>query len=199
MNPTPRAYERASGQVSTWTDERVAELVRLWTEGYSASQIARKLGGCTRNAVIGRANRMKLTARRAPSIPGMVTERKTPQRTRADLAKINRQLVQPKKIRVILNQQTFVEAEAREPVRPASMRVFVPLEVCDPVPFGSPGCKWPVSGEGADMMCCGAKQRARPDRDGLSPYCAHHHAIAFVPPKAGQNAKSLVRMARRFA
>ena len=188
---------RAAALAAGWTDERVERLKQLWHNGLSASQIAASLGGVTRCAIIGKCHRLGLTRGRiwTPS----VAKPRTPQRTRADLAKINRQLVQPKKIRVILNQQTFVEAEAREPVRPASMRVFVPLEVCDPVPFGSPGCKWPVSGEGADMMCCGAKQRARPDRDGLSPYCAHHHAIAFVPPKAGQNARSLVRMARRFA
>lgn len=175
---------------SEWTDERVAELVRLWTEGYSASQIARKLGGCTRNAVIGRVNRMKLTARRAPSIPGMVTERKTPKR--ATLAKINRALAQPNKLRVIANQQTFVEPEPRAPRAEVSTRAFVPLEVCDPVPFGSLGCKWPVAGDGADLMCCGAKRRDE------SPYCHHHHAIGFVPHKTAKPAQEYARSLRRY-
>ncbi|HVP83788.1 MAG TPA: GcrA family cell cycle regulator, partial [Rhizomicrobium sp.] len=41
-----------------WTDERVEQLKNLWTEGLSASQIARALGGVTRNAVIGKVHRL---------------------------------------------------------------------------------------------------------------------------------------------
>lgn len=43
-----------------WTDERVESLTRLWAEGFSARQIAEKLGGVTRNAVIGKAHRLNL-------------------------------------------------------------------------------------------------------------------------------------------
>ena len=34
----------------SWTDERVELLKKMWTEGQSASQIAKELGGVTRNA-----------------------------------------------------------------------------------------------------------------------------------------------------
>ena len=44
-----------------WTEERVARLTELWTAGYSARQIAEQLGGVTRNAVIGKANRLGLS------------------------------------------------------------------------------------------------------------------------------------------
>ncbi|MFV0473892.1 MAG: GcrA family cell cycle regulator, partial [Pikeienuella sp.] len=37
----------------SWTDERVEQLKAMWNEGQSASQIAKTLGGVTRNAVIG--------------------------------------------------------------------------------------------------------------------------------------------------
>ena len=43
-----------------WTPERVEILTRLWAEGLSARQIASKLGGVTRNAVIGKAHRLNL-------------------------------------------------------------------------------------------------------------------------------------------
>jgi GcrA cell cycle regulator len=43
-----------------WTPERVEILTRLWSEGLSARQIAQKLGGVTRNAVIGKAHRLNL-------------------------------------------------------------------------------------------------------------------------------------------
>ena len=50
-----------------WTDERVEQLKQLWTEGLSASQIARVLGGLTRNAVIGKVHRLGLAGRASPS------------------------------------------------------------------------------------------------------------------------------------
>lgn len=52
-----------------WTDERVATLRKLWTEGLSASQIAKRLGGVTRNAVIGKVTRLRLPGRARPSRP----------------------------------------------------------------------------------------------------------------------------------
>ncbi len=57
----------------TWTDERVELLKKMWTEGQSASQIAKELGGVTRNAVIGKVHRLGLSNRAgagaAPSAP----------------------------------------------------------------------------------------------------------------------------------
>jgi GcrA cell cycle regulator len=45
-----------------WTEERVDALTRMWREGYTARQIAEGLGdGITRNAVIGKANRLGLS------------------------------------------------------------------------------------------------------------------------------------------
>jgi GcrA cell cycle regulator len=44
-----------------WTEERVSELKKLWAEGHSASQIAKKLGAVTRNAVIGKVHRLGLS------------------------------------------------------------------------------------------------------------------------------------------
>ena len=42
----------------SWTDERVETLRTMWSEGKSASQIAKELGGITRNAVIGKVHRL---------------------------------------------------------------------------------------------------------------------------------------------
>ena len=50
----------------SWTDEKVEKLKELWKKGHTASQIASMLGETTRNAVIGKAHRLKLEAR-APS------------------------------------------------------------------------------------------------------------------------------------
>ena len=82
----------------SWTDERVETLKRMWGEGQSASQIAKELGGVTRNAVIGKVHRLGLSNRAGspgaepveaapaatPEIadekPQMRTESATPQR-----------------------------------------------------------------------------------------------------------------------
>jgi GcrA cell cycle regulator len=50
-----------------WTDERVELLKKLWTEGLSASQVAGRLGGVTRNAVIGKVHRLGLSGRATSS------------------------------------------------------------------------------------------------------------------------------------
>ncbi|MGI3209843.1 GcrA family cell cycle regulator [Roseovarius tibetensis] len=46
-----------------WNDERVELLKKMWGEGQSASQIAKELGGVTRNAVIGKVHRLGLSNR----------------------------------------------------------------------------------------------------------------------------------------
>src|SRR3954469_22576919 len=52
-----------------WTDERVELLKKLWQDGLSASQIAKQLGGVTRNAVIGKVHRLGLSGPAAAAKP----------------------------------------------------------------------------------------------------------------------------------
>tara|TARA_Y100001935_G_scaffold248468_1_gene245712 strand:- start:3491 stop:3994 length:504 start_codon:yes stop_codon:yes gene_type:complete len=47
----------------SWTDEKVAKLRELWGKGKTANQIAEIIGGITRNAVIGKAHRLNLSAK----------------------------------------------------------------------------------------------------------------------------------------
>ena len=55
----------------SWTEEKVNKLKELWGKGNTASQIAEIIGGISRNAVIGKAHRLNLSAkiktRSAPS------------------------------------------------------------------------------------------------------------------------------------
>ena len=46
-----------------WTDEKVSKLKELWGKGNTASQIAEIIGGVSRNAVIGKAHRLNLSAK----------------------------------------------------------------------------------------------------------------------------------------
>jgi GcrA cell cycle regulator len=54
----------------SWTEERIERLKAMWAEGATASEIADKLGGVSRNAVIGKAHRLGLEARPSPVKPG---------------------------------------------------------------------------------------------------------------------------------
>ena len=47
----------------SWTDEKVDKLKELWGKGNTASQIAEIIGGVSRNAVIGKAHRLNLSAK----------------------------------------------------------------------------------------------------------------------------------------
>ena len=49
--------------MSLWTEERVKKLRELWGKGNTASQIAEIIGGISRNAVIGKAHRLNLSAK----------------------------------------------------------------------------------------------------------------------------------------
>ncbi len=60
----------------SWNDEKVAKLKELWGKGNTASQIAEIIGGISRNAVIGKAHRLNLSAKiktRAANIGNKVT------------------------------------------------------------------------------------------------------------------------------
>jgi GcrA cell cycle regulator len=57
----PEKFRMNMVTFTTWTEARVADLKAFILEGYSSSQIAFKLGDCTRNAVIGKVNRLKLS------------------------------------------------------------------------------------------------------------------------------------------
>lgn len=50
----------SNGVVNPWTGERVNLLKKLWAKGFSARQISDQMGDISRNAVIGKAHRLKL-------------------------------------------------------------------------------------------------------------------------------------------
>tara|TARA_B100000686_G_C16570581_1_gene852713 strand:+ start:132 stop:626 length:495 start_codon:yes stop_codon:yes gene_type:complete len=47
----------------SWNEEKVNKLKELWGKGQTASQIAEIIGGISRNAVIGKAHRLNLSAK----------------------------------------------------------------------------------------------------------------------------------------
>ncbi len=144
-----------------WTDERVASLKKLWLDGLSASQIAKQLGGVTRNAVIGKVHRLGLSGRAAPSQPARtVFKTPRPQRpvvTAAPVRRVETQLPQP----IAPQAPIYLREET-----PGSATVLT---------LGAHMCKWPIGDPSTDgFSFCG-----RRSSDG--PYCNEHSRVAYQP------------------
>ena len=155
----------------SWNDERVETLKKLWQEGLSASQIANRIGGVTRNAVIGKVHRLGLSGR-APA------SRTTAARPRPRIAAQRR----PAKPRfntvgpVALRPTLTFQPEA-EPYVPAYEEVEIPLaERKSLLDLLESSCRWPIGDpQHADFHFC-----SRTKMSGL-PYCEHHARRAFQP------------------
>lgn len=183
-----------------WTTERVDLLKQLHAQGFSASQMAKALGGVTRNAAIGKCVRLGL---------GPIGGGKASAPSRAKAAPKPARKPAPKGVMVLpemkggdvatANRVENIAARAQLAENVVLLsRGFTPLTGRQPVPFGSPGCRWPVAGEGADMMCCGAPRDE--GRAEACSYCATHAAAAFQKPtaKTPKNGNELARALRRW-
>jgi hypothetical protein len=53
-------------RIDAWTPAEVETLTRLWTEGLTTERIAQHIPGRGRDAIIGKAHRLKLAPRPSP-------------------------------------------------------------------------------------------------------------------------------------
>jgi len=162
-----------------WTDERVELLKKLWADGLSASQIAAQLGGVTRNAVIGKVHRLKLSSRgRATASP--VRQKKT-QQVSSSLKSSSRAATTSRSMAAsigatALQTQFDVEPIARQVLRPVE-NVVVPISRrLQLIQLNEHTCKWPNGDPlSEDFHFCGN------DSAESGPYCNYHSRIAFQP------------------
>lgn len=161
-----------------WTDERVELLKKLWQDGLSASQIAKQLGGVTRNAVIGKVHRLGLSGRAAPSKPQRtVFKAPRPARPAAMVVTAPRRMsdsspTPPTPVRYIDE-------------RPGTATVLT---------LGAHMCKWPIGDPALDSFTfCGR-------RSDEGPYCHEHAEVAYQPAQAKKKsgAAELARSLRRY-
>ena len=61
--PLVKIHKYSKYMIMSWTDEKVEKLKELWGKGQTASQIAEIIGGLSRNAIIGKAHRLNLSAK----------------------------------------------------------------------------------------------------------------------------------------
>lgn len=182
----------------SWTDERVETLKTMWNDGKSASQIAKELGGVTRNAVIGKVHRLGLSNRSGPAAASSgktAAKEAAPEASeapKAKAAKVERAEVaeEPavvKQVAPIPPRKPIIKAGQPLPPQPSANEVspealatvkeiektarrLTLMELTERT------CKWPVGDPATDnFWFCG-----HPVQQG-KPYCDAHVAVAFQP------------------
>ncbi|WP_454629620.1 GcrA family cell cycle regulator [Bradyrhizobium cenepequi] len=175
--------------VPTWSEERVAQLKKLWEAGLSSSQIAAELGGVTRNAVIGKVHRLGLNGR-APAHPAPRAERKRSSGRR--FVRVDRPAPEKAKEPIVdehaanmpdeINPDAVSAFDAAIPIR--RRKSLLDLRDRD--------CKWPVGDPASpDFFFCGG-----PTSEG-SPYCAPHCRVAYTDAAQRRRERGLLSSEER--
>lgn len=160
-----------------WNDERVELLKKLWNEGLSASQIAGRLGGVTRNAVIGKVHRLGLSGRVTPTRTLGARRPRTREATPARRIRPRPANAPGGVPRAPWQWDNSIQPEG---LPEAAEELFIPLEDRKSVlMLKENDCKWPIGDpQHADFHFCGhAKHQA-------FPYCEFHARKAYQPPQA---------------
>lgn len=165
---------------SVWNDQAVvARTVALWKGGYSAGRIAVMLRSdhgvsVTRNAVIGKLHRLRMTDRGDPrfSLPSAAAERsaarKAAQRAEAERRKAERAR--------LTEAQREADRLAREAAERAKRAPWLALSGSNPLVLEqrcSGQCAWPIGEHPNFTFCC------EPVQDGKS-YCRTHQRMSIA-------------------
>ncbi len=139
----------------SWTEEKVSKLKELWGKGNTASQIAEIIGGISRNAVIGKAHRLNLSAK---------IKTRTATSSRNFESSLEQNNVQSKRGRKSKFKSLIIEKDF-EPENPKQ------LEELD-----ESSCKWPIGHpDEKEFYFCG-----RSSLKDFS-YCKLHLLYAYQP------------------
>ena len=178
----------------SWTDGRVEILKKMWGEGQSASQIAKELGGVTRNAVIGKVHRLGLSNRAGSAGAKAAAKEKAPKAEAKKPAPAPAAKPQPKTESAAPPPQPKVAGRraiipAGQPLPPQPSANEISPEALAKVneiekkskkiglmELTERTCKWPVGDPATeDFWFCGLPVKAG------KPYCEAHVGVAFQP------------------
>ena len=173
-----------------WTEERVELLKKLWLEGLSASRIAGVLGeGVTRNAVIGKVHRLKLSGRAKPasSAPRARSNSARPARRVASpsggrsmgMGGGGGGMMKPRSLSGSVMGATALkvseEFETQVYAAPQAAELFIPVEQrLNLLQLSEETCKWPIGDPlTPDFYFCGQHSNEG------KPYCEFHSRRAY--------------------
>ncbi len=183
----------------SWTDERVELLKNMWGEGRSASQIAKELGGVTRNAVIGKVHRLGLSNRATPAKAAKdkpAAKEPAKRKPKAAPAASPKSTEPPSSTTIVAKALTIPPRKpiitAGKPLPPQPSLNEISQEALATVAevektakkltlmqLTEKTCKWPIGDPATDdFWFCGlGVQQGKP-------YCEAHNAVAFQPMSA---------------
>jgi GcrA cell cycle regulator len=157
-----------------WSDARVAELIKKWQAGYSASQVAKHLGGVTRSAVIGKVHRLGISGRARPSRLDSGGRRASVARASASAGGARREVA---------------------PGAPLSAPVMT-IETCPTatvLTLTEDSCRWPIGNpDQAEFGFCGR------DRAGKGPYCLGHGPMSLRHGDRAMKRREIDHIVRRY-
>ncbi|MDF1670368.1 MAG: GcrA family cell cycle regulator [Roseovarius sp.] len=191
----------------SWSDERVELLKKMWGEGQSASQIAKELGGVTRNAVIGKVHRLGLSNRSGTGKSADASKAKADAKPAAKpRAKPSKPAAKPAAAEAPAPEAPAAPlmTRARAAIIPAGQRLppQPSANEIDPAALAKVSeiekkakklglmeltertCKWPVGDPATDdFWFCGLPVQAG------KPYCEAHVGVAFQPMSSRRDRK----------
>jgi len=170
----------------SWTDERVEKLKKMWGEGQSASQIAKELGGVTRNAVIGKVHRLGLSNRNggATDAPAKPEPKPAPETKSAKAAPAPEAAPAPAPTpavrKIVPAGQPLPPQPSANEISPEALATVREIEKkakkLSLMDLTERTCKWPVGDPATeDFWFCGLAVQAG------KPYCEAHVGVAFQP------------------
>ena len=151
----------------SWTEERIQTLTNLWEDGLSASEIGKVLG-VSKNAVVGKAHRLKLASRPSP----IKRDGESKRRRR------NAALARARMAESVQAPTVVVEIEADEAITP-----LAPALERKQANESRHQCAWPI-GDPSDPSFRFCGEPALPGK----PYCAKHCAVAYISKNKAESA-----------
>ena len=155
----------------SWTDEKIAELKRLWLEGKSTGEIG-KIIGMSKNAVVGKAHRLGLESRPSP-----IKRNEDAESVKAQAPKASKEEKPVKAGKAEKGDSANKVAEVGSVARKASSKGDGDKGVTL-VDLNMHTCRWPIGDpKDPDFHFCGKEVELG------KPYCEEHLAQAFVGVK----------------
>jgi GcrA cell cycle regulator len=154
-----------------WTEQQIQVLKDMWGNGYSASEIAKRLGSTTRNAVIGKVHRLKLSGRPSPIRHEEGTNYDAATGSVMPVTKMTRKRTMLRPLPAVPVPST-IKSTVRDVFR--TIESAKRVEGIAVTKAGDRHCRWPVGDpRSPDFRFCGC-----PAHEGL-PYCVDHARVAY--------------------
>ena len=161
----------ATSRGATWSAERVEQLKSCFDAGLTCSQIAGEIG-VSRNAVIGKMNRLGLSRQRSVRAGAPAAKRAADRNRGGNVTRL-------------FSQHRILMQLPPEPQEQSAVVSIHDGRGCSLLDLSPGNCRWPISEPGARDFCfCGNQQV-----EGL-PYCVGHARMAYKSAARSPSARA---------